>query len=111
MAGMFPKDVLDFFAGVRRLSDRARERNELGRDGEPIWSEVEWATFCKGARAYKHMSFFGAAIVNTVTEVEAMLADGFSAQDIHNVLLGNTAEKERKLLAASRVAHRMWDPA
>lgn len=107
----FPPDIVRFFAGVSKLAELARTHGQIGKDGAPIWQINHWLAFCKGARAYQHMSMFGSAIVTTVHEVEEMLADGYDAEGIHNVLLGTRVEKERELLAASRVAHRMWDPA
>lgn len=96
MPQMFPKDALEFFAGCARIGARARARGELGADGHPIWSLAEWKAFCKGARSYSHLHMFSSAIVNTVHEVEAMLADGFDAASIHNVLRGYEAQREAK---------------
>lgn len=100
-----PKDVLAFFAGVSRIAARARARGELGRDGDPIWSVNEWKAFCRGARAYRHLRMFGTALVKTVQEVEACIADGYGAEDIHNILLGAAAETDRKLLAEKQATY------
>src|ERR1700760_1286940 len=88
----FPNDVLGFFTGVAKIAARARARGEFGPDGEPVWSVNEWKAFCRGVRAYKHMPFLGTALVNTVHEVEACIADGYEAIDIHNILLGHQTE-------------------
>lgn len=85
---LFPTDVLEFFKGVSRLAARAKARGNLGPDGHPIWSEDELRAFCKGARAYRHLSFYGNALVRSVQEIEACLEDGYDASDIHNILAG-----------------------
>lgn len=95
---MFPKDALDFFKGVSRLGELARKHGEIGPDGNPVWQIVHWQAFCKGARAYAHLHMFGMAIVNTVQEVEACIADEYDALSIHNILLGIEFEREVKNL-------------
>jgi hypothetical protein len=106
----FPDDVLGFFSGVAKIAARARARGELGADGQPIWSVNEWKAFCRGARAYRHMPMFGNAIVNTVHEVEACIADGYEAADIHNILLGHEAERERKRVAQKNAEATIYRP-
>jgi hypothetical protein len=91
---MFPKDVTSFFQGVNRLAARARARGDLDAAGDPIWSEVEWQAFCRGARSYSHLPMFGNAIINTVTAVEAWLASGMDAFDIHEALRDGGVEQE-----------------
>ena len=100
----FGKHDLEFWAGVSKIAALARARGHLGQDGNPIWSIDEWQAFCRGCRAYTHLPFFQAAIANTVHEVEACLADGYDAADIHAVLIGANFEKERHLRAAKQNA-------
>ena len=91
---MFPRDVIDFFSGVRKLAARARARGDFGPDGEPVWSEAEWIAFCRGARAHSHLGMFGNGIVNTVRDVESWLASGMDAFDIHEALRDGGVEQE-----------------
>lgn len=104
----FPKDVLAFYAGVSRLAARARERGDLGQDGNPIWSVNEWKAFCRGVRSYSHTRSLGLgmAAYKTAVEVEAMIADGFSAGDIHSVLMAVGTEAQIKANAQRESSRR-----
>jgi hypothetical protein len=106
----FPDDPLGFFMGIAKISARARARGEFGSDGQPVWSVNEWKAFCRGARAYRHMPFLGNGIVNTVHEVEACIEDGYEAIDIHNILLGAEAERERRRIAQKNVELSIYRP-
>jgi hypothetical protein len=104
----FPKDPLAFYAGVAKLAARARERGDLGQDGNPIWDLSEWKAFCRGVRSYSHTRSLGLgmAAYKTAVEVEAMLADGFSAGDIHSVLMAVGTEAQIKANAQRESSRR-----
>jgi hypothetical protein len=90
-------DVTSFFAGVVKLGALARAQGHFDAEGDPIWSIPIWEAFCRGARAYKHAgSFYGPGLVNTVHEVEEMIADQYDAASIHAVLKGFEYEREAK---------------
>jgi hypothetical protein len=93
---MFPKDALDFYAGVSRLAARARERGDLDAQGDPIWSENEWKAFCRGVRSYSHLQSLGLgmAAYRTCVDVESWLASGMDAFDIHEALRDGGVEQE-----------------
>ena len=104
----FPKDVLGFYVGVSKLAARARARGEMGQDGNPIWSTSEWSAFCRGVRSYSHTRSLGLgmAAYKTAVEVEAMIADGFSAGDIHSVLMAVGTEAQIKANAQRESSRR-----
>ena len=104
----FPKDVIGFYLGVSRLAARARARGDMGQDGNPIWSTVEWQAFCRGVRSYSHTRSLGLgmAAYKTAVEVEAMIADGFSAGDIHSVLMAVGTEAQIKANAQRESSRR-----
>ena len=104
----FGPDVLGFFAGVVKLANRARERGDFDEHGDPIWSTVEWQAFCRGVRSYSHTRSLGLgmAAYKTAVEVEAMLSDGFSAGDIHSVLMAVGTEAQIKANAQRESSRR-----
>jgi len=104
----FAKHDVEFWAGVSRIAARARARGDLGQDGNPIWSINEWKAFCRGCRAYTHLPMMNlqAAVANTVHEVEAMIADGFSAGEIHGILAYAGTEAQIKANAQRESSRR-----
>ena len=104
----FPADPLGFFAGCARLGARARAQGVLGQDGEPIWDIPAWTAFCRGVRAHSHTRSLGLgmAAYKTAVEVEAMIEDGFSAGDIHSVLMAVGTEAQIKANAQRESSRR-----
>lgn len=92
----FPSDVLSFYVGVSKLAALARARGDLAPDGNPIWSVNEWKAFCRGVRSYSHTRSLGLgmAAYRTCVEVEAWIASGMDAFDIHEALRDGGVEQE-----------------
>jgi hypothetical protein len=104
----FPKDVLGFYVGVSKLAALARAHGEIGQDGNPVWQLSHWKAFCRGVRSYSHTRSLGLgmAAYKTAVEVEAMIEDGFSAGDIHSVLMAVGTEAQIKANAQRESSRR-----
>src|SRR5690349_5354395 len=80
------RPTIPFFSAIRRITSGAMERGEKGVGGGFVWSLNDWKVFARVARSQKFPAFLGNAVYRTVRNVETMLADGKSAQEIHAAL-------------------------
>jgi hypothetical protein len=104
----FPSDVISFYVGVSKLAALARAHGEIGQDGNPVWQLSHWKAFCRGVRSYSHTRSLGLgmAAYKTAVEVEEMLADGYDAASIHNVLMAAGTEAQIKANAQRESSRR-----